>query len=65
MEQVLKISGMMCQHCQNHVEAALKAVPGVESVAVSLEEKTAKVTGNADRAALAAAVKDAGYEVVA
>ena len=65
MEQVLKISGMMCQHCQNHVETALKAVPGVESVVVSLEENTAKVTGNADRAALAAAVKAAGYVFVA
>ena len=65
MEQILKIEGMMCQHCQNHVEKALQAVPGVESVVVSLEEKNARVTGNADRAALEAAVKEAGYEVVA
>ncbi len=60
----LKIDGMMCMHCVSHVDAALKGVPGVERVEVSLEDKTAKVAGNADVEALKSAVKGAGYEVV-
>lgn len=60
----LKIEGMMCMHCVSHVDAALKGVPGVETVEVSLEGKTAKVTGSADVEALKSAVAGAGYEVV-
>ncbi len=64
MTTVLKIEGMMCNHCKAHVEKALTAVSGVEAVEVSLEGKTATVTGEVERAALEAAVVDAGYEVV-
>ena len=63
METVLYVEGMMCKHCQAHVEKALAAVAGVETVTVDLEAKTAAVTGNADVAALKAAVVEAGYEV--
>ena len=63
METILKIEGMMCQHCVAHVTKALEGVPGAETVKVSLEENRAVVTGNADREALAAAVAEAGYEV--
>lgn len=61
---VLKIEGMMCDHCRARVEKALAAVPGVESVEVSLENKRAAVSGSADPNALKQAVIDAGYEVV-
>lgn len=61
---VLKIEGMMCGHCKARVEKALKAVAGVEKVEISLENKTATVTGSADAFALRQAVKDAGYQVV-
>ena len=60
---VIHIEGMMCQHCKAAVEKALRAVDGVESVEVSLEDKCATVTGSADVAALKQAVIDAGYEV--
>lgn len=60
----IKIEGMMCKHCQAHVEKALKAVAGVESVEVSLENKCATVTGSADYETLKKAVIEAGYEVV-
>ncbi len=65
MKTVVEIEGMMCQHCVAHVTKALSAVPGVESVEVSLEEKQAAVTGTASQEALTAAVVDAGYEVKA
>ena len=60
----IQIEGMMCEHCRSHVEKALRAVAGVESVEVSLEKKCAKVTGNADPEALKQAIVDAGYTVV-
>ena len=59
---VLSVKGMMCPHCVAHVKKALEAVEGVAEVVVSLDDKNATVTGSADRAALVAAVKDAGYE---
>lgn len=62
--EILNIKGMMCMHCVAHVEKALKAVPGVEQVEVNLEAGTATVNGTADRETLAAAVVEAGYEVV-
>lgn len=61
---VLKIEGMMCGHCKARVEKALKAVAGVETVEISLDDKTATVTGNADPALLRQAVIDAGYQIV-
>ena len=60
---VLKIEGMMCGHCKARVEKALKAIAGVETVDISLEDKTATVTGSADASALRQAVTDAGYQV--
>ncbi len=61
----LPIEGMTCASCVLHVEKALKAVPGVESVSVNLATETAEVQGRAARAALAAAVEQAGYAVPA
>ncbi|MBT9258238.1 MAG: heavy-metal-associated domain-containing protein [Clostridiales bacterium] len=60
----LVIRGMTCQHCVRSVEKALSAVPGVQSLQVSLEENKAWVEGDAPLAALVEAVKEAGYEVV-
>ena len=62
MKTVIDVEGMMCVHCKAHVEKALLAVPGVETAEADLEKNCATVTGNADRDALIAAVKEAGYE---
>ena len=63
MTTTISIEGMMCAHCQAHVEKALKEVAGVAEVTVSLENKNAVVTGDASVEALKQAVVDAGYEV--
>ena len=63
MEKKIVIEGMMCAHCQAHVEKALNALPGVTAT-VDLVAKTATVTGQAEDAALKAAVEEAGYQVV-
>ena len=56
----LKIEGMMCVHCQAHVEQALRAVPGVTEVSVDLQGGKAAVQGGSIPE-LIAAVKAAGY----
>lgn len=66
MEKVLKIKGMMCEHCVMHVKKALESVKGVKEVEVSLKEETAIVKSEKEinEKLLAKAVTDAGYEVV-
>lgn len=65
MKKVLKIDGMMCNHCTGRVEQALNAMDGVQA-SVSLEEKSATVTLSKDISdeALVETVTKAGYEVV-
>ncbi len=65
MQKIIKIEGMMCQHCVAHVTKALQGVEGVSSVGVNLKKKTATVEFSeaiADEI-LTAAVTEAGYEV--
>ncbi len=66
MTKRLTIEGMSCNHCVGRVTSALSRVPGVSSAKVDLATKSAVVEGTdlAD-APLAAAVAEAGYEVVA
>ena len=66
MTKTISIEGMHCQHCVAAVNEALQAVPGVISVAVSLESNNAVVEGaGLDDAALKAAVEDTGFDVIA
>jgi Cu+-exporting ATPase len=66
MQKVLVIEGMMCKHCQKHVEDALTNTVGVNSVVVDLELKTATVEINESvtEEVLKKAIIDAGYEVI-
>ena len=65
MTKTMSINGMMCAHCQAHVEKALNAIDGVEAK-VNLETKTATLTLSKDVSddVLRGAVTEAGYEVV-
>lgn len=64
MKTILRIEGMSCDHCVQHVKEALEAVMGVTSADVSLPGKSAEVThGDSVKPEdLRAAVVDAGYE---
>ncbi|MCI8401638.1 MAG: heavy metal translocating P-type ATPase [Lachnospiraceae bacterium] len=66
MKKVLKVEGMMCNHCKAAVEKALSAVEGVSSVEVNLEQKTASAVLESEVAddVLSKAVTEAGYEVL-
>jgi heavy metal translocating P-type ATPase len=64
-ELEISVSGMTCASCVGRVERALASVPGVKAVAVNLATERARVTladAKADTAALAAAIRKAGYE---
>ena len=66
MNKTMIIEGMMCGHCTGRVQKALEAVEGVESVTMSLENKSAELVLNAEVAddTLKAVVTEAGYEVI-
>ena len=65
MKKVLKIEGMMCNHCTGRVDKALNEMDGVTAT-VSLEGKCAEVELSKEISdeALVKTVADAGYEVV-
>lgn len=64
MQTVIKVEGMMCNHCKASVERACKGVSGVTDAVVDLAQKQVTVTGEADVDALKKAIVDAGYEVI-
>ncbi|KPF42727.1 copper-transporting ATPase [beta proteobacterium AAP121] len=64
----LGVEGMSCASCVGRVEKALAPLPGVLAVSVNLASETATVTlaagpDAANRGALAAALKKAGYSL--
>ena len=65
MEKVYNVSGMMCHHCEMHVEKAVSAIDGV--TACKADHTTGKVTVTASKQiadeAVKAAIESAGYEV--
>lgn len=64
----LPITGMTCGGCVRSVTAVLQALPGVDSVHVTLQPGQAQVRfdeAQVSPAQLAAAVEDAGFEVAA
>ena len=65
MDKVIHIEGMHCGHCTAAVEKALKALPGVEAVEMSLEKNQArvKVADTVSDVMLSAVVAGAGFKV--
>ena len=61
------VSGMTCSHCVAAVSEEVSAIEGVRHVVVDLGTGGLSVTSDAepDFAAIAAAVDEAGYSVVA
>ena len=60
------VVGMTCGHCVNAVTGEISALPGVREVRVELATGAVTVTSDAAlaRDAVAAAVDEAGYELV-
>ena len=64
--KTVRIKGMMCEHCENHVKTALEALPGVLEAVVSHKEGTAILTtaGPLNEKQVKKAVEEAGYKVL-
>ena len=64
-EKTVRITGMMCEHCEAAVKGALEKVPGVRSATASHEAGTAKVIldGEVSGEVLKTAVEAIGYIV--
>ncbi|MBW6464575.1 MAG: heavy-metal-associated domain-containing protein [Dethiobacteria bacterium] len=63
----IKIAGMSCNHCVQHVEKALLQTKGVSSARVDLASETAHVKYNASELSvedLLKVIEDTGYEAV-
>ena len=57
----LRVEGMTCDGCAATVRRVLSQVPGVAAVRVERTAQAADIDGDADPAALAAAVRAAGF----
>lgn len=66
MQTILNVEGMMCHHCEMHVENAVKALQGVTEV--KADHTTGKVTvthdDTTDLEKVKEAIKNEGYEVL-
>jgi len=64
-QHVYEVSGMTCGHCVGAVTQEIEALDGVTDVRVELATGAVTVTSEQplDRAAVAAAVDEAGYEL--
>lgn len=64
MTKELKVEGMSCNHCRQHVQNALSAVDGVTEADVDLASGRAEVKLDkpVDNSTLVKAVEDAGYK---
>ena len=59
----INVEGMMCKMCVAHVEKACMAQSGVSKAVADLDKKNVTVEGTSlNRAAIVAAIKEAGYE---
>ena len=61
---VYTVKGMTCEHCVASVREEVGEIPGVSDVDVDLASGRLTVTGDASADAVAAAVHEAGYEVL-
>ena len=63
-ERIIKVDGMMCEHCEMHVKKALEKIEGITSATADHKKGEVKLelTVSVEDAALKAAIEDAGYE---
>ncbi len=61
--RIVHIDGMMCEHCERSVKAALEALSFIESAEASYESGTAKIilSGELDETAVKAAIEAEDY----
>jgi len=64
--KILKVEGMSCSHCENAVKKSVGALNGIDSVEVSLQEKTVTVEFDSEKVSvktISDTIEDQGYDV--
>ena len=56
------VKGMTCDNCVQHVTKAMREVPGVSDVTVSLAGNSAEVSGDFDPKNVIEAIEEEGYK---
>lgn len=65
MNQTFTVQGMTCGHCEKAVTTAIKTLDPQAQVTIDRAHNRVDVTTEQPREALAAAIQDEGYEVLA
>lgn len=65
MNQTFTVQGMTCGHCEKAVATAIKTLDPQAQVTIDRAHNRVDVTTEQPREALAAAIQDEGYEVLA
>jgi copper chaperone len=65
MKQSFQVQGMSCGHCVGAVTQAVKSVDPQAEVSIDLASGKVEVQSQQDPAAIARAIEDEGYQVVA
>ena len=60
---VVVVPDISCDHCKAAIEGEVSQVRGVDRVTVDVAARTVTVDGEADPAAVTAAIESAGYDV--
>lgn len=66
-QEIIKVEGMSCMHCQLRVKKAVEAVEGVQRADVNLQTKLVTVDyeeGKTNLEKVKAAIRETGYEPV-
>jgi copper chaperone CopZ len=62
MKYTFHVPDMNCKHCQSAVEKALKGIPGVKNVEISLDQRMVKVDGEVDERTISEQIEKAGFK---
>ncbi|MEQ1535482.1 MAG: heavy-metal-associated domain-containing protein [Burkholderiaceae bacterium] len=65
MNQTFQVTGMTCGHCEKAVTRAIKQVDPVAEVVIDRAQNKVEVQSEQPREALAKAIAEEGYTVVA
>lgn len=61
MKTQFNVEKMMCGGCSANIEKVLADVAGVDSIDISLDDKTVTIEGDIDTGAIAMVITEAGY----
>ncbi|AKB52106.1 mercury ion binding protein [Methanosarcina barkeri str. Wiesmoor] len=66
-QEIIKVEGMSCMHCQLRVKKAVEAVEGVQRADVNLQTKQVTIDfeeGKENLKKVKAAIRETGYEPI-